>query len=481
MIRTRFDFELVGFPTRVDIAYHYTRTENLGTIRVNGLLSKAERSASNINSKFNGSTYGDGIYCARHPAAYKQYGDIGIMVAQLKGKIADFPAKFDGTIHSIVVKRGDENLEFTVLEKSCQCLPLFTFRWNNTVAAKIPAFQREVQALLDLHINDGLSSKSSVPTYPRKPQVTPAQKSKAKRPAPQPCRSTLAPVAKRPAPPASTSVRSIPAQPRKRTLLPSQSLTPARPTKRPRTSAIPASRSAAPKLSPAQTTPQQAVLSGQTVLQYKALDSLYCHPSPFCTRPLMTGTQLSELCPICMDTYFRGKVVKLKLCRHHFHKVCIDEALKHSPLCPVCRIPASREPRGQMPSGSMTIEKVSLSCGGWEKYGSIKIRYSIPSGIQKMYHPNPKAKHGSATRIAYLPDSMEGNQLLKRLKYAFEHGLTFTVGTSVTTGISDSVTWSSIHHKTCLRGGIHGYPDANYFMNCNSALDNLHVPPADRL
>ena len=85
------------------------------------------------------------------------------------------------------------------------------------------------------------------------------------------------------------------------------------------------------------------------------------------------------------------------------------------------------------------------------------------------------------TRIAYLPDCAEGQQLLKRLEYAFTRGLTFTVGTSLTSGATNVVVWGSIHHKTSSSGGVHGYPDVGYFFNCNAELDALGVPLADEL
>ena len=44
------------------------------------------------------------------------------------------------------------------------------------------------------------------------------------------------------------------------------------------------------------------------------------------------------------------------------------------------------------------------------------------------------------------------------------------------TGITNQITWASIHHKTSLKGGAHGYPDDQYLTNCNDALDALHVP-----
>jgi deltex-like protein len=66
------------------------------------------------------------------------------------------------------------------------------------------------------------------------------------------------------------------------------------------------------------------------------------------------------------------------------------------------------------------------------------------------------------------------------MKYAFAHGLTFTVGTSLTTGRSNVVTWTSIPHKTSFEGPAdpHGFPDDRYLANCNDALDSLGVPDA---
>lgn len=55
-------------------------------------------------------------------------------------------------------------------------------------------------------------------------------------------------------------------------------------------------------------------------------------------------------------------------------------------------------------------------------------------------------------------------QVLKLLKVAWERKLTFTIGTSVTTGAVDTVVWNEIHHKTESNSnhGGHGYPDPHY-------------------
>jgi deltex-like protein len=78
--------------------------------------------------------------------------------------------------------------------------------------------------------------------------------------------------------------------------------------------------------------------------------------------------------------------------------------------------------------------------------------YNFLFFIQKE-HPNPgKAYHGTR-RTAYLPDNTEGRKVLDLLHEAFKHRLTFTIGYSRATGVSDVITWNDIHHKTSKFGG----------------------------
>lgn len=55
-------------------------------------------------------------------------------------------------------------------------------------------------------------------------------------------------------------------------------------------------------------------------------------------------------------------------------------------------------------------------------------------------------------------------KVLKLLKEAWNRKLTFTIGTSVTTGAMDTVVWNEIHHKTENSSNYsgHGYPDPLY-------------------
>ncbi len=52
------------------------------------------------------------------------------------------------------------------------------------------------------------------------------------------------------------------------------------------------------------------------------------------------------------------------------------------------------------------------------------------------------------------------------MRVAWERRLTFTIGTSVTTGATNTLVWNEIHHKTEINNsGGHGYPDPNYLDN----------------
>lgn len=107
--------------------------------------------------------------------------------------------------------------------------------------------------------------------------------------------------------------------------------------------------------------------------------------------------------------------------------------------------------------------------------------YSMTSGIQGPEHPNPGRPYYAVgfPRVCYLPDTDKGRLVLDLLKVAFERRLIFTIGSSLTTGKEDVVTWNEIHHKTepmALKNG-HGYPDPHYLDNCLMELANQGVIP----
>lgn len=186
----------------------------------------------------------------------------------------------------------------------------------------------------------------------------------------------------------------------------------------------------------------------------------------------------AEKCSICLDSLFSEAAVQIKKCCHHFHRTCILDSLSHNPRCPTCRAVVGK-PQGRCPSGTMTIKTIRSVCPGFSPPGTntIQIDYEIPSGRQLPCHENPGTRFSGAWRTAYLPNNDDGRQLLARLKYSFMHGLAFTVGTSLTSGVTNTVTWTSIHHKTSLNsGGHHSFPDPYYMDNTNGTLDGLNVP-----
>ncbi|XP_042881862.1 probable E3 ubiquitin-protein ligase DTX2 isoform X2 [Penaeus japonicus] len=166
----------------------------------------------------------------------------------------------------------------------------------------------------------------------------------------------------------------------------------------------------------------------------------------------------------------RYRVVSLTLCGHLFHQACIREMAKSSPHfleCPNCKT-LHGEKLGNQPPGRMTVTEVQRSLPGHSGCNTIQISYNIQSGIQGPEHPHPGRPYSAIgfPRVAYLPNNAKGKKVLSLLKEAWNRRLIFTVGTSVTTGMQDAVTWNEIHHKTEWNNSSgHGYPDPNYLDN----------------
>jgi len=202
-------------------------------------------------------------------------------------------------------------------------------------------------------------------------------------------------------------------------------------------------------------------------------------------------------CAICLDSLWNphsrcvsaDRVVAIKICEHRFHYQCIHDALTKGcgGKCPLCLTSVTKQEgasaptsKGKSPSATMSVNvHRGKACAGYEAYDLLEISYCIPSGTQKKYHPAPNLPFSGSDRSAYLPDNSQGRDLLVRMQYAFMHGLTFMIGTSLTTGRANTVTWASIHHKTSYCGGVYGFPDASYFDRSNEELNHLGVPDHD--
>ena len=162
-------------------------------------------------------------------------------------------------------------------------------------------------------------------------------------------------------------------------------------------------------------------------------------------------------CPVCFDKVKDRPPTAVTTCKHCkqvFCKRCLDEALKHKPLCPTCTLPLRKITGNQPTVGTMTVHTYpKQKLPGYEQYGTIHINYDIPSGKQGKEHPNPGQYFCGTSRTAYLPDSPEGRKVVRLLKKAFDARLIFTVGTSHITGATNAIVWNDIHHKTSTLGG----------------------------
>ncbi|XP_061470653.1 probable E3 ubiquitin-protein ligase DTX3 isoform X3 [Rhineura floridana] len=157
-------------------------------------------------------------------------------------------------------------------------------------------------------------------------------------------------------------------------------------------------------------------------------------------------------CPICLGEIQNIKT--LEKCKHSFCEDCITRALQVKKACPMCGRFYGQLVGNQPENGRMLVSKdSSLLLPSYEKYGTIIIQYIFPPGIQGVEHPNPGVRYPGTTRVAYLPDCPEGNKVLALFRKAFDQRLTFTIGTSMTTGRANVITWNDIHHKTSCTGG----------------------------
>jgi deltex-like protein len=162
-------------------------------------------------------------------------------------------------------------------------------------------------------------------------------------------------------------------------------------------------------------------------------------PSNAVTAP-PASCNMEQECSICYDRLNKRSCVALSTCHHVFHTDCMQRAFKFTPECPICRHPMVGATQGKSPPGTMAVSILSSRCSGFQ-CGSFCITYTIPAGYQRSYHDNPGRKHGGKSATAYLPHNEEGKDVLKRLQFAFKHGLSFAVGTSVTTGLVDQCVW----------------------------------------
>ncbi|KAI1232666.1 hypothetical protein IHE44_0006499 [Lamprotornis superbus] len=228
-----------------------------------------------------------------------------------------------------------------------------------------------------------------------------------------------------------------------------------------------------------------------------------CAPHPFCSPGSKTPEEVlkkylqkvrhppDEDCTICMERLstpsgYKGPqpavkpdlVGKLVKCSHVFHLHCLvamyNNGNKDGSLqCPTCKTIYGVK-TGTQPPGKMEYHIIPHALPGHADCKTIRIIYNIPPGVQGPEHPNPGKSFTARgfPRHCYLPDSEKGRKVLKLLLVAWDRRLIFAIGTSSTTGESDTVIWNEIHHKTEFGSNLtgHGYPDINYLDNVLAEL-----------
>ncbi|XP_075906700.1 E3 ubiquitin-protein ligase DTX4a isoform X2 [Nelusetta ayraudi] len=195
-----------------------------------------------------------------------------------------------------------------------------------------------------------------------------------------------------------------------------------------------------------------------------------------------------EDCTICMEALagpsgYKGpgvggisraeSVGRMAQCGHQYHLQCLvamyNNGNKDGSLqCPTCKTIYGVK-TGNQPPGKVEYHVIPHSLPGHPDCKTIRIIYNIPPGIQGPEHPNPGKPFTARgfPRHCYLPDSDKGRKVLRLLLVAWDRRLIFSVGTSSTTGESDTVIWNEVHHKTEFGSNLtgHGYPDPGHLDN----------------
>ena len=62
LIQQQQQFARAGKPAAVELAFHYTNSQNLHNIRRHGLLDRASQEQEGVSAELNGKKFGDGVY-----------------------------------------------------------------------------------------------------------------------------------------------------------------------------------------------------------------------------------------------------------------------------------------------------------------------------------------------------------------------------------------------------------------------------------
>lgn len=191
-----------------------------------------------------------------------------------------------------------------------------------------------------------------------------------------------------------------------------------------------------------------------------------------------------EVCNICLSAFNEDPsnlVVRLQRCQGHwFHMECIDEWLREKRQCPYCKI-IYGVITGNCPRGEMYLRHLTRKLPGYTgllSEGTWMITWDIASGVQDASHPNPGVDFTGTVRVGYIPDTDPFREVLRMFQLAWKRRLMFTVGTSLTSGLSNVVIWNGIHVRTEWqdRTGF-GWPAPLYLGHVTEELKAKGITP----
>ena len=450
-------------------------------IRKDGLLSNTERikhMVSNING-VNAALFGDGIYTANNPYSYHMFAgaDHGLLVARLKGSVEaraeDIEVDPNEQLSTdTVLGRAGMSDETCVLMSGAQCLPLIEFPGDVVNVENdhglgnklVYETHRQVKELIDEFFNGG---ESSMPVKTLQPSQVAIRKLKH-------------------ISPNDALVKKI-------TSLSSSMIEMVyyeSPTKITATTTMTKSDSTPTLLIDTSSNPHPLQVSYQATSPIltlcscpRSLLTLQCTSYESSSRPnFQFSCGMNFEMVLARPPSGRKKAIGWSEVFDHpsVLRKLRKTTLSHCKRCKTCATKARTLGVGVMPTGSMRIDLLpNLVCSGHPS-GTFVLSYRFEKGTQDTYHQNPGQPYSKTYRVAYVPNSPEGQQLVARLKCAFAMGLTFKIDTSETTGKSNSIVWSTIPHKTVVAAGPYGYPDRYYFTAANKELDRLGIPSTKR-
>ncbi|KAJ3229767.1 E3 ubiquitin-protein ligase dtx3l [Chytriomyces hyalinus] len=175
-------------------------------------------------------------------------------------------------------------------------------------------------------------------------------------------------------------------------------------------------------------------------------------------------------CDICTGSFKESEFTRLQ-CNHSLCNTCFSQiSISGTTMagvrqdfikCPWCKHTQGVE-IGDCPNGTMSLTYMKGALHGHQHDSTQTIVIDYIVG-----HPTHLQTH----RRAFLPDNVEGRDVLRRLQIAWDRRLVLRVGTSATSGLSNVLVWN-LHHKTSVHGGVaaYGYPDETYLQRVGEEL-----------